>query len=91
VGRPMLVYDMVKADEYAVEQWLPQDPGQVGKDRGQSYVRILRGIASTWSTRRARAHPGGVSGECGQHRDAAHAVERRPDECVDAVGAIDCR
>jgi len=33
--------DVAKADGYGGEIWLPEDPGQAGKDQGQSYVWML--------------------------------------------------
>jgi hypothetical protein len=32
---------VVEADGYSIEQWLPQDPGQAGLDRAQSYIRAM--------------------------------------------------
>jgi predicted phage terminase large subunit-like protein len=46
-GRPdevrQLVLDVAKSDGYSTDIWLPEDPGQAGKDQGQSYVRMLAG------------------------------------------------
>jgi predicted phage terminase large subunit-like protein len=34
---------VVRSDGHGVTQWLPEDPGQAGKDQAQSYVRSMPG------------------------------------------------
>ena len=56
-----LVHDVAEADGHMVEQWLPEDPGQAGKDQGRSYVKMLSGyrvsLERMTGSKETRAHP----------------------------------
>jgi phage terminase large subunit-like protein len=84
---------VVEADGYSVEPWLPQDPGQAGLDRGQSYIRAMPGdpieCERMTGSKEARAHAGACQVDIGAVRILRAPWARHIGPTIQAVALYD--